>query len=401
MSNLEIKEIDYEEQITEESDHKRLIFDLNKYNKIKEEGFTLKKDKIFNQPIFSKLKRIKNEVLIVSDKEQAIDVSQIEGKTVIPLLSKQIVNTEISKIQTKNITYRNIELAATEIIVKAYFQQGIDTPIELMIVDERIINPIEKSIITRLRGNLIYQKVRFIIRPDYSISLADKNIDKTYTLYYKLYGIQMKPGSKVMSIRCKNAYLISTHHSVTTTNKLKPINIDKNFEEVLKTIEFYDQKQFTELDNNDLQLAIERTNSLRMIPSISSMSQTDTQIVNQFYIKGIIKENNIQIPILLNTGLSANFIHQEYITNIGQVQISNLKYKELENSELLSSQGKINKIIVIASQEMLIEFEIINDNNNKCILGNTWLDYVKPWNINENKLVFTYKNIEFSTNRIK
>lgn len=42
-----------------------------------------------------------------------------------------------------------------------------------MIVDERIIEPPEKA---RLKGNLIYHKVRFIINPNYTVSLADKNI---------------------------------------------------------------------------------------------------------------------------------------------------------------------------------------------------------------------------------
>ena len=76
-----------------------------------------------------------------------------------------------------------MHLGALEIIIKACFKEGIDTPIELYLADDRIIYPKEKAVIAKLQGNLIYQKLKFMFSPNYTISLADMNIEITIVLY--------------------------------------------------------------------------------------------------------------------------------------------------------------------------------------------------------------------------
>lgn len=229
----------YEEEITEGSSNQKLIYDKNRYEKLKQIDFTMS-ERFFKQPFREKFARPKSEILVISDREQAMDIRQTEGKTCIPLIDKRTILSEIGKIQNKEkrVTYQYVELTATEIIIKAAFTAGIDTPLELMMVDERIRYPPEKGIIAQLKGNLIYQKVKFIIKPDYSISITDDHIDKAYVLYYKLNGIKMPPGAKVMSIRCKNAYIISTKHNIRTKKKLDSVTIERPFSDILKNLDY-------------------------------------------------------------------------------------------------------------------------------------------------------------------
>ena len=96
-----------------------------------------------------------------------------------------------------------------EFTIKAYFQKNIDTPIQIYVVDERIISTLQDALISVIKGNLIYQKIKFIIQPDFSISLEDKHKEFALALYYKLDNIKMPPGSKVMSIETKMIYALT------------------------------------------------------------------------------------------------------------------------------------------------------------------------------------------------
>ena len=52
--------------------------------------------------------------------------------------------------------------------------------VEFLVVLEKAI---KKSIITAIRGNLIYQKFKFIISANYLVATIDKNINKSLVLY--------------------------------------------------------------------------------------------------------------------------------------------------------------------------------------------------------------------------
>lgn len=117
---------------------------------------------------------------------------------------------------------------------------------------------------------------------------------------------------------------------------------------------------------------------------------------DQFHIEG--KINNTPIPVLIDTGASLNMIHINLV-KAKDIQESNLRIAKV-NNQIEKSIGKIKIIIAIASQEILVEFEIFEDNANKCILGTPWLEQVKPWKIENNKITFVHKNVEFSTKRL-
>ncbi|KAG5581066.1 hypothetical protein H5410_051693 [Solanum commersonii] len=83
---------------------------------------------------------------------------------------------EIQDINAKN-PIKYVHLGGTKILIKTYFREGIDTPIEIYLADDRIIQSIEKSIISAVKGNLIYQKFKFIISANYLVANNDRNID--------------------------------------------------------------------------------------------------------------------------------------------------------------------------------------------------------------------------------
>ena len=145
-------------------------------------------------------KRQKEEYYVVSQKEHIIDCKYARGKTYIPILRKQIINKEIQDIKAKkHIKY--VHLGGTEILIKACFRDWIDTHIEIYLADDRIIHLIEKSVISAVKGNLIYQKFKFIISANYTVALTDRNIDKSLVLYWKLSGIELAPGNKIFTAR--------------------------------------------------------------------------------------------------------------------------------------------------------------------------------------------------------
>ncbi|WMV25222.1 hypothetical protein MTR67_018607, partial [Solanum verrucosum] len=147
--------------------------------------------------------------MLVSQREHIIDCKYTKGKAKIPIINKRIINKEIQDIKSKN-PIKYVYLGGTEILIKACFREGIDTLIEIYLADDRITQPIEKSIISAVRGNLIYQKFKFIISANYSVAINDRNIDKSLVLYWRMSGIELAPGSKIFTTRCKNLYVLTT-----------------------------------------------------------------------------------------------------------------------------------------------------------------------------------------------
>ncbi|WMV50172.1 hypothetical protein MTR67_043557, partial [Solanum verrucosum] len=220
MTETDIQIITKEKYQDEESAEQKKIFDNNIFEQIKGKELDLSLEKIFEIPtIRNWLKRQKEEYYVVSQKEHIIDWKYTKGKAKIPIINKRIINKEIQDIKAKN-PIKYVYLGRTEILIKACFREGINTHIEVYLADERIIQPIEKSIISVVKGNLIYQKFKFIISSNYSVAINDRNIDKSLVLYWRMSGIELAPGSKIFTARCKNLYVLTTKHQITAKNKI-------------------------------------------------------------------------------------------------------------------------------------------------------------------------------------
>ena len=98
-------------------------------------------------------------------------------------------------------------------IISAMFREGIDTLIDLALLDNRIIN--KKEVILGIkRGNLKYQKLIFNIIPKIAYNLGDRDFDRTLSLIqdFKRHDFT-REGNKAYSITYKIAYALSnTHH---------------------------------------------------------------------------------------------------------------------------------------------------------------------------------------------
>ncbi|WMV09383.1 hypothetical protein MTR67_002768, partial [Solanum verrucosum] len=205
MTEADIQIINKEEHQDEESLEQKIIFDNSIFEQIKGKELDLSVAKIFEIPtIRNWFNRQKEEYYVVSQREHIIDCKYTKGKAKIP-----IINKEIQDIKAKN-PIKYVHLGGTEILIKACFGEGIGTPIEIYLADDRIIQPIEKSIISVVRSNLIYQKFKFIISANYSVAINDRNIDKSLVLYWRMSGIELAPGSKIFTDRCKNLYVLTT-----------------------------------------------------------------------------------------------------------------------------------------------------------------------------------------------
>ncbi|WMV49326.1 hypothetical protein MTR67_042711, partial [Solanum verrucosum] len=220
MTVKDIQIITKEEYQDEESLEQKIIFDNNIFEQIKGKELDVSIEKILEVPTIKKwFKRQKEEYYVVSQKEHIIDCKYTKGKAKISIINKRIINKEIQDIKAKN-PIKYVHLGGTKILMKACFREGIDTPIEIYLADDRIIQPIEKSIISAVKCNLIYQKFKFIISVNYSVAINDRNIDKSLVLYWKMSIIELAPGSKIFTARCKNLYVLTTKHKIMAKNKI-------------------------------------------------------------------------------------------------------------------------------------------------------------------------------------
>ncbi|WMV18654.1 hypothetical protein MTR67_012039 [Solanum verrucosum] len=183
MTEKDVQIITQKDHLTEESTKQKVIFDINIFEQIKGKELDLRVEKIFKVPIIKKLfKKQKEEYYVRSQKEHIIDCKYSKEKAKIPIINKRIINKEIQEIKAKD-PIKYVHLGGTEILIKTCFREGINTPIEMYLADHIIVEPIEKSIISTVKGNLIYQKFKFIISVNYSVVVNDRNIDKSLVLY--------------------------------------------------------------------------------------------------------------------------------------------------------------------------------------------------------------------------
>ena len=136
--------------------NKKIIFHSNIFEKVKGKEMDLSVEKIFKIPrIKNLLKRNKEEYYVIRQKEHIIDCKYTQGRAEVPLISKRELNKEVQKLKNKE-PIRYVHVGGIEILIKACFQEGIDTPIELYLADDWIVEPIEKSIVSAVKGNLMY-----------------------------------------------------------------------------------------------------------------------------------------------------------------------------------------------------------------------------------------------------
>ncbi|CAN1811679.1 hypothetical protein LINPERHAP1_LOCUS26296 [Linum perenne] len=166
--------------------------------------------------------------------EVAIPFNQANGNFLIQIINKEQIRKRLSKLKTEErIKIAYIHISTIQIIIKYTMKLGINTPIELEIRDDRIINQ-EESIIAKGSGNLNYGIIKFDINLQQGLSLTDENLDSSIIIKYELKRNDlMKENSKPFSVTYQINYaLTNSHHSLTFKDK-EIITIEDLFKPII------------------------------------------------------------------------------------------------------------------------------------------------------------------------
>lgn len=236
----------YEFSESEQGFNAQLLVRQDTLKKIRASKLDLKKETVFKMPslINSMLSR-KNEIFyFVSTSEMHVDIKDTSGSVYLPLITKQEITKNLEKLDPKiRSKISVVHLGAVKILLKSEFQEGIDSPIKMALIDNRI-NSRKDCILGAARGNLAYQKFMFTVYPKFGLSLQTKNLDKVLSFIHQFERKDlMNEGDKVFSITYLVGYaLTNSHHSIDYKAKER-IELDDIFQEIGKV----EEKQFSEL----------------------------------------------------------------------------------------------------------------------------------------------------------
>ena len=165
--------------------------------------------------------------------EEPIPIEQTQGDIIIPIINKKQIHDRIKQMNEKDrskIAY--IHISTIQVILKSTFM-GCNTPIELELRDDRIIDK-EESIIARGKGNLAEGKIKFDVNIQTGLSLKDKDINKSLTIRYELLRRAfMYKGNHPFTVTYQINYaLTNSHHSITFKTNDR-IHVDKLFKPLL------------------------------------------------------------------------------------------------------------------------------------------------------------------------
>ena len=162
-----------------------LLIDNHLFKKIKEVDYSITEHSGFNQKLQEKfgIQSRKNIMYYgLSLNENSLNIEATSNKIEIPLLEKSRNAKRIQKIDEKERCKIGwIYIGSIQMIVSATFREGIDTPIDLALLDNRILNK-KEAILGIIKGNLKYQKLIFNIYPKIAYNIGDKDFDKTLSL---------------------------------------------------------------------------------------------------------------------------------------------------------------------------------------------------------------------------
>ena len=205
----------------EDGFHANLLIKQDLLSRVKNTDLKIKKENIFrNVPskfnFLNPLKR-KNEIFyFVSTKEMSVDIKDTVGSVFLPLLTKEQINNNLKNIPTEiRSKIRMVHIGAVKILIKSQFQAGINSPIKMALIDNRITDR-QDCILGAAKGNLAYQKFMFSVYPKFALDLKSSNIDKTLSFIHHFERSDlMNPGDKPFTITYLIGYaLTNSHHSI-------------------------------------------------------------------------------------------------------------------------------------------------------------------------------------------
>jgi len=197
---------------------------LSKINKLKLE---LDNKKVFIQPniwqkTISKAFTRKNKIFYCFNTEElSVDIKDVSGKVYLPLLTKGEIAKKLLNINSDiRRTLNMIHIGAVKIMIKAQFRDGINFPIKMALVDNRIVNR-QDALLGAIQGNLAYGKFMFTVYPKFALNKNSRDFDKVLSFIHQCERTDlMEPGNKVFSINYLVSYAITNNtHSIEYREK--------------------------------------------------------------------------------------------------------------------------------------------------------------------------------------
>nr|WUF06572.1 movement protein [Angelica bushy stunt virus]WUF06593.1 movement protein [Angelica bushy stunt virus] len=227
-----------------------LLIEQSLLKKVLKQPFNIDSREVFKQPnkLIDFFKRKNHIYYHVSTKEFHVDSSETHGRVYLPLITREEINTSLSKIDSKIRSKINmIHFGAIKILLKAEFAAGIDYPIRMALLDNRINNR-RDCVLGAAIGNLAYQNFMFTVYPKFGVSLRTKNFDQILSFVHQADNKDlMNSGDKVFSITYVVAYaLTNSHHSIDYKHQ-EFITLDDIFSEIGSTV----PKQFVNINNDN------------------------------------------------------------------------------------------------------------------------------------------------------
>ncbi|XP_022891682.1 uncharacterized protein LOC111406501 [Olea europaea var. sylvestris] len=222
---------------SEEGTSQTVMFDEERYGAIKEKQISLRDKDVFIRPM---LPWFNKTIYIAKYDEVPINIENVKGNTTIPLITREWVNSELANIKrSTRERLKNIVIGGIQIMIKGYFREGMDIPIQIYLMDNRILHDPMDALLGVIFGNLVYKKIIFTIRPEFAMSILDENLSLGLNLYHKIDILCMPPRSKAVTLHYKALYAFTTTHQ-------KEINkISREFIEIHEY--FKNLAQFTSL----------------------------------------------------------------------------------------------------------------------------------------------------------
>lgn len=398
-----------------------ILIDKKKLKQIQHENFSLSNHAGFKVNTLQKLgisPRNHHLYYGLNIQERALNVDITSNKVMIPLLSKRDIQNKLQKIKPEiRNTLGWVHVGAIQIIIKSTFKEGIDTPIELAIMDNRIHNR-EEACLGILQGNLQYGKLKFNVYPRISYHLQDKDFDKTLSLLQDFKRKDFfKEQNRPYSITYAISYAISnTHHSECFSIK-DTIDFPFLFNDVCQ-VQIPTLSKIEEIDTRPLDLDLQDKPLLlkeQMIPKLTFTSQGVSNrrlsISSRYNDTIIEKEDTIKnykiqgeyfdgkdfscVNILIDTGANGSYISHKLCRKLQKHQLDVPHHYTNFNGELHIIKEAIETIIKFGEEKIPLRLLIENeseDDSLEIMLGLTFLENVKPYKISSYGLKITYKD---------
>nr|ADZ44588.1 movement protein [Dahlia mosaic virus] len=249
---------------------------------------------VFNQPnslqrLVSKTFSRKNNIFYCFNTEKlSVDIKDTTREVYLPLLTKGEIARRLLTIKPElRKTMNMVHIGAVKILLNEQFRDGINFPIKMALVDNRIINR-QDALLGTVQGNLAYGKFMFAVYPKFALHRDSKDFEKTLSFIHQCERTDlMEPGNKVFTINYLISYaLTNSTHSIKYKEK-ESITIEDVFSEIgtVEESKFAEPSQLQEnwainIAREKQTLGYQPRNSITGIPlQIRESSNTEKQLI--------------------------------------------------------------------------------------------------------------------------